>query len=52
MNPIEILRKTNTVLIFVLLVAALLLGGYLVIRSRQPINTIHVSVDSVRLHKK
>ena len=40
------------VLVFVLLVAMLLAGAYLIKRSRQPISTVHVSVDSVRIHKK
>lgn len=52
MSPIEFLQKTNTVLIFILLVAAIVFGGYVVKRSRKPINTIHVTVDSVRIHKK
>ena len=52
MNPIEFLRNTNTVLVFVLLVATILVGGYLFVRSRQPIDTIHVTVDSMRINKK
>jgi len=52
MNLIELLKKTNTVLVFVLLVATILAGGYLIVKSRKPINTVHVSIDSVQLHKK
>ena len=52
MNPIDFLRKANIVLVFVILVAIILVGGYLIVKSRKPMNTIHVSVDSVRLHKK
>lgn len=52
MNPIEFLKKTNTVLISVLLVAALISGGYLFMRSRQGMSVIHVSVDSLSSHKK
>jgi hypothetical protein len=51
MNPIEILKKTNTVLIFVLLVATLCTGGYVVMRSRKPVTTVHIAVDSVRINK-
>ncbi len=52
MNPIEFLKKTNTVLIFVLLIGALALGGYLFVKLRKPMNPIQVSVDSLRLGKK
>ena len=52
MNPIEFLKKTNTVLVFVLLVAAIVGGGYLIARSRKSNNTIPVSIDSVHIHKK
>jgi hypothetical protein len=52
MNPIEILKKTNTVLIFVLLVGTIFFGGYLIKRSREPIKTVHVTIDSLRIHKK
>ena len=52
MNPIELLKKTNTVLVFVLLVAVLIIVGYLVARLRKPINTVHVSVDSLHIGKK
>jgi hypothetical protein len=52
MNLIYFLRKTNTVLIFVLLVAVILVGGYLIARPRIPLRTIHVSVDSMHFHKK
>ena len=51
MKPIEFLKKINTVLIFVLLVATLSVGSYLIAK-RKPINTVHVSVDSLRLGKK
>ena len=52
MNPIEFLKKTNTVLVFILLVAAIVCGGYVVARSRHSNNTIPVSIDSVHIHKK
>lgn len=52
MDPIDFLKKTNTVLVSVLLVAVILVGGYLIARSRMPLRTIHVSVDSLRFHKK
>lgn len=52
MNLIEFLRKANTVLVFILLVAAILCGGYWIARSRKSNNAIPVSIDSVHLHKK
>ena len=52
MNPIEFLKKTNTVLVFVLLVAAIVCGGYVIARSRKSNSTIPVSIDSVHIHKK
>ncbi len=52
MKPIEILKKTNTVLIFILLVAAISLAGYLIVRLRKPINMVHVAVDSLHVGKK
>ena len=52
MNPIDFLKKTNTVLIFVLLVGTILVGGYLILRSRSPLASVHVSVDSLHFHKK
>ena len=52
MNPIEFLKKTNTVLLFILLVATLLCGGYLMRRSYKPLAVVHVAIDSARLHKK
>jgi len=52
MNFIEFLKKTNTVLVFVLLLGTLLVGGYLIVWSRRPIHTVHVSVDSLTLSKK
>ncbi len=52
MKPIEFLKKINTVLIFILLVGALAIGGYLALRLRKPIDTVHVSVDSISLNKK
>ena len=52
MNPFEILKKANTILIFILLVGAICTGGYLIKRLQKPMTTVHVSVDSVKLHKK
>ncbi len=52
MTPIEFIKKTNTVLIFVLLVGALVAGGFLIARLRKPITAVHVSVDSLHLGKK
>ncbi|MCX5787131.1 MAG: hypothetical protein NTX64_01285 [Elusimicrobia bacterium] len=52
MKPIEFLKNTNTVLVFILLVGTILVGGYLIVKSRNPINSIHVSVDSMSFHKK
>jgi hypothetical protein len=51
-NPIEFLKKANTVLVFILLVAAIVCGGYVVARLRHSKNTIPVSIDSVHIHKK
>jgi hypothetical protein len=52
MHPIDFLKKTNTVLLFVLLVSVIVGGGYLILRSQRPVNPIHISVDSVRVNKK
>ena len=52
MNPIEHLKNVNTVLLFFLLVGTLLFGGYLMMRSKKPITTIHVAIDSARINKK
>lgn len=52
MNPIEFLKKINVVLIFVLLVATIFFGGYLIKKLRRPIDTVHVTVDSISIHKK
>ena len=52
MNPIEFLKKTNTVLVFVLLIAAIVGGSYQIAKSRKSNNTIPVSIDSVHIHKK
>ena len=52
MKPIEFLKKINTVLVFVLLIATLSAVGYLIARLRKPIDTVHVSVDSLHLGKK
>ena len=52
MDFIELIKKANTVLIFALLVTTLTSGVYLIKRLRRPIDTVHVTVDSLRLHKK
>jgi len=52
MNAIEFLKKANTVLVFVLLVGTLMVGGYLINRSRKPIDCVHVAIDSARMNKK
>ena len=52
MNPVEFLKKANVVLVFILLVAAILCGGYLMAKSRKSNTTIPVSIDSVQIHKK
>jgi hypothetical protein len=52
MNPIEFLKKANTVLVSVLLVGTLVIGGYLINRSRKPIACVHVAIDSARMNNK
>ncbi len=52
MKPFEFLKKTNSVLVCILLVTAIFLAGYLILRLRKPINTVHVSVDSLHVGKK
>jgi hypothetical protein len=52
MNPIELLKKANTVLVFVLLVGTILVGGYLINRSRMPTPCVHVAIDSARINNK
>ena len=52
MTLIEFLKKSNTVLVFILLVTAIILAGYLILRLRNPINTVHVAVDSLHVGKK
>jgi len=52
MKPIEFLKKTNTVLVFILLVIVITVAGYLIYRFRKPVNTVHVAVDSLHVGKK
>ena len=52
MKLIEVLKRTNTILVFLLLVTALSIAGYLIVRLQKPIDTVHVSVDSLHLGKK
>lgn len=52
MKLIEVLKKTNTILAFILLVTALFLAGYLMMRLRKPLTVVHVAVDSLRVGKK
>ena len=52
MDKIEFIRKVNVVLVFVLLVAAIVGGGYVIARSGKSHNTIPVSIDSVHLRQK
>jgi len=52
MNIIDFLKKMNTVLIFILLVAAVFLAGYLISRLRKPISMVHVAVDSLHVGKQ
>ena len=49
MNPIEFLRKTNTILVFILLVAAIAAGGCLFMRSRKPIKLNAGSLRDITL---
>jgi len=48
----DFLKKTNTVLVFILLIAAIALVGYMIVRLRMPVNMVHVSVDSLHVGKK
>jgi hypothetical protein len=52
MKLIEYLKKTNVVLVFILLVTAIFLTGYLIVKLGKPMNSVHVSVDSLHLGKK
>jgi len=52
MKLIEVLKKINTVLAFILLVTAIFLTGYFIAALRHPINTVHVAVDSLHVGKK
>lgn len=52
MDPIEFLRKTNTVLIFILLIAAILFAGFLMARLHNPITTVNVNIDSMHVQYK
>jgi len=52
MSPIGFLKKINTVLVFVLLAALVAFAAYWIIKSRNPLKTVHVSIDSVRLKAK
>jgi len=51
MKPIEFLKKINTVLIFILLLGAVIFGGYLIFRGKA-LNSVNVSVDSLHLGDK
>jgi hypothetical protein len=52
MKPFEFLKKTNTVLIFILLVGAITIAGYLIVKLQKPMDTVHVAVDSLHVGKK
>jgi hypothetical protein len=52
MKLIEILKRANTALIFILLVTAIFLAGYLIVKLQKPITMVHVAVDSLHVGKK